>query len=393
MRWSGLLLVLAVGCAHGGAGAPASSAATTGELRSAHYTDNSGISVTTLSASGERPAGGAVLGVHAAVERITLERKPLDPGDPGAEQSTGHPPHEPDAVTSASATAGGGAVAQEWRFEAVATGRVERTLRDRPVSAGALVKASTEPDYRSAYLNLSGAVELFERNTTLSGSLGYGRDWVQPVEAPPGQLDDWPATHDRFTAGFAFGQLLSPRLVLGAGAGLTVQHGQLASPYRRALVRTSLFPEVAPDTRLRATAFAMLSLHLGAGTALHLRQGLYGDSWRVFAVIPEAVLNREIGSRWLLSGRYRLYQQSAARFYEARYHVLEEYLTGDARLGPITEHSGSAEAQVMLWGETAGQRGLGLLVSYDLSALDYHDLATAWIIGHALSVGVAGRLD
>src|SRR5688572_28870908 len=76
----------------------------TASLRSYYYTDNSGVSVKTLAASVAQPASRRVdIGARGIAEQIVLRRKPLDVGDPGAMQSTGHPPHEPDALTSASA--------------------------------------------------------------------------------------------------------------------------------------------------------------------------------------------------------------------------------------------------------------------------------------------------
>jgi hypothetical protein len=361
------------------------------DARAYYYTDNSGVSVKTLATSVEQPVARTVgVSARAIVEQIVLRRTPLDPGDPGAMQSTGHPPHEPDAVTSASATAGGGSAAEEWRLEGTGAVAVTGGVGGAPATGRVLVKASTEPDYGSIYGNIGGSLELAERNTVLGAFAGYGQDSVDPVEAPPGQRDDWPATHRRVNGWLTATQIISRDTVASAGLGLTWQWGQLASPYRRALVRTTLFPEAVPGDRGRATAFAALSWYLGRDTALHLRQGVYADTWSVLAVIPELAVATNPAPALLVTARYRLYRQWPAEFFEAHYHDVEPIMTGDVRLGPITEHGAGAEARWTLAGEYLDFSSLALILGYELSILTYEEYATDRIIGHVATVGIVG---
>ena len=70
------------------------------EARSFYYADNSGVSVKSLAASVEQPVSPRLgLSFRGMTEQIVLERKPLEVSG-GGMQSTGHPPHEPDAVAS-----------------------------------------------------------------------------------------------------------------------------------------------------------------------------------------------------------------------------------------------------------------------------------------------------
>jgi len=359
------------------------------DARTIYYTDNSGLDVATVAASAAQPLAGPVdATARVLIDRVSVSREPLDPGDPGAGQDPGgHPPHDPDAVTSASALAMGGAVAEKIRVEGMA-GASARLGRERPWTIGGSLRASHEEDYAAASGVVGGNLELFERNLTVGGFAGFGRDRVSPVEAPPGESDAWPASHHRWQVGASVTQVVTPRLSLSGAAALTRQAGQLANPYRRALVRTSLFPEVVPDTRMRATGYLGGSFYLGVGAALHARAGAYRDDWGVRALVPEAVLALELGARGVGWVRYQYYQQWQADFYEARYGDLAPLMTGDVRLGPIRAHSAGAGARVRLLGQDGEAGELVGELSYELSLTDYRLYETDLIRAHIPALGL-----
>lgn len=392
-----LLLGAAAICAGGSSGITAASP-TAGEVRGYYYTDNSGIRVATTAASLDQPLPDR-LTVFARVlaDRISVQRTVLDPGDPGATaQLTGHEHHEPDAVTSASATAGGGGVAEKWRYEGLVGLSVERSPSDVPLVIRGFARGSTERDYKSISGQLHAAAELFQRNTTVSAFIGAGHDWVQPVEAPPGEHDVWPATHWRSVFGVGLSQLLAPRLVVTFGATATFQRGVLSNPYRRALVKPdeakvgTLFPERLPRARDRYTGFAGLSWYVGRGLAVHLQQGAYFDSWSVEALIPEITVAQEIGRSGLAVARYRFYTQGAASFHDSHYHTLEtRYLSGDPRLGGIRDHTAGAELRWNLLPSASSAR-LNFAVGYEVSILRYHSLNTDRIVAHIPMIAITG---
>lgn len=374
----------AIGCGAGARGAGPGVA----EGRSYLYSDNSGLIVTTAALAVEQPLTRRLTATARGVaDRILLERKPLEIEHQAGNQATGH--HHADVVTSASAFAGGGEVSRKWRFEGTAGLTLSGDLSELelPSEVGATLRAGTEPDYGSVSAGISGKTELFERNTVLSASLGAGRDTVSPVEAPPGEAARWPASHQRLTAGITVSQVLSPRLVASGGVAGTLQRGTLENPYRRAIVRTSLFPERVPDARDRLTAALGLSWYPGAGFAVHLRQGFYADSWGVLAAVPEVGLARDFGDRLLLLGRYRFYRQLAADFYQARYEDLAPILTGDARLGRIREHVGGLEARWVFLGTPGEPGAVTAILGYELSILRYEDLPTDTIVAHIPGLG------
>jgi hypothetical protein len=387
-RLFGIVLFAGLSACAGGPRASFRDRPGTGEARGFVYVDNSGLSVLTLATDVEQPLPRRLtVDAHGVFDRITVERKALDPADPGASgQATGH--HHADMVTSASATATGGGSVSEARVEGALGLRYEAGAGGRPIRISGRVKASTEPDYGSLSAMARGEAELFDRNLTLAASFGAGHDTVTPEEPPPGQRGSWPASHDRFTAGFTVSQLLSPRIVASAGVAGTFQVGVLSSPYRRAVVRTSLFPEVVPGERARATAFASVSIAIRASLALHVRQGFCIDDWGVVAWSPEAALALEVARGALVTARYRMYGQTGAWFYKARYLDIEDIMTGDARLGPIREHAGGLNVQWTFLGRRGDFGALTAEVGYDLSWLEYKLLRTDVIVGHMPAVGV-----
>jgi hypothetical protein len=364
-----LAATAACGCAHGGSGVR--SRPGNAEVRGFYYSDDDGLDVTTVAARVEQPVSPNVsFDARGLVDHIVLTPKPLNPGHAhDANQPTGH--RDADVVTSASSTVAGGAVADKWRYEGLLGGRFDGTTGGLPFTVRALGRTSSETDYKSYSGVVRASIDLFQRNTTIAAFVGGGHDDVSPVESPPGQEAFWPATHDRWNFGVSISQLLLPTLVLSGGISTNQQNGTLSNPYRRALVKTTLFPEVVPATRGRYTAFVRLSWYVGAGTAVHLQQGAYADTWGVGSTIPEVTVAKAFGARWLFDARYRYYGQSAASFYQARYSRLEPLVSGDARLGVVHEHSVGADALFTFVGERNDFGSVSVYASYSFATLRY----------------------
>jgi hypothetical protein len=352
------------------------------ELRAHHYQDSSGLLVGTYGGwlRQRLPAGTTgELALLADYVRIDPGRG-FDPTRPDADRSA------PDAVTSASASAGGGQVSREWRFEGQGSFGAERTLAGALLALEVVARGSTEPDYRSLSGGLRTTAELDERNTGLALQIGYGRDSVRPVEVFHGQEQLWPAHHRRWAGTLSAWQVLGARLLARAGVTATFQRGTLASPYRRAVVAPNLLlPETLPRARDRYSGHVGLSWSITPRLALHLDQGGYADSWSVEAIIPEARLAAELGEGVLLEGGYRYYRQSRARFYAVTYPEAQEIMTGDTRLGGIRDHSFALEVRRAL---RPGRRlALPLLLGYQLSSLRYRGVG-ARVIAHVFHLGL-----
>lgn len=374
----GAAALLAGSCGHH----PPTARPSAAEARAHHYQDSSGLLARTYGAwLRQGLPGGTTAELKALADYVRLE--PDDPTSPHAHH------HGPDAVTSASATAAGGEVASEWRFEGQAGLDVAGEVAGAPASVGVLARASTEPDYKSVAAAAQAMVELGERNTTLSLLLGYGRDRVEPVEVFRGEEAQWPASHDRITGTLSIAQLVSPVAIASAGLAGTWQRGTLSSPYRRAVVGPSLLlPEALPRARDRFSGFLGLSMLLTPRFAVHFKQGVYADSWSVRAFIPEVTLAVEPAPRILVQAGYRFYLQSSASFHQVTYDDVRPVMTGDPRLGRVRDHTLGLEVR-RSFGPSA-HLALPILLGYQLSTLDYLDRGSR-VVAHVFTAGAGAE--
>jgi hypothetical protein len=369
------LLVLASACAH----QPASPGSA--ELRAFYYHDDEGLQVISGGARVEQPVR---VGERASLE-VLVDRVHLQPVD---------------AVTSASALSAGGTGLEKQRIEVTPGYALDVGTQDTPMKAQAQARVSSEPDYLSISGELAWSAELFQRNTFVTAFAGYGHDLIHPASVDPDEAGAWPAAQDRVVAALSVRQLVSRRVDLSSGVGLTWQSGALSSPYRRALVWSdetvfapyALEPEHQPRERKRATAFVASAWYLGRGTALHLRLGGYGDSWRVKALAPEAAVVVEVHRRLLFTLSYRYYLQGRAWFFREKYMTGEPIRSGDRRLGALDEHLPGVELRLTLAGEPQRPGTIELSAAYQTSLLTYHGLALdAFVLAHlsSLAMGVS----
>jgi Protein of unknown function (DUF3570) len=384
------LLALALAPTLGAVGCTAARARPgTAELRGFAYADNAGLTVLTAGATVAQPVTrSTTINARAVMDHVRIVPPTPDaPMTSGSNQPTGHAPGGADLLTGASARVVGGAVTDKTRIEGAIGAACEGKALALPIAISGEARVSHELDYGAYAAVLRARAELFQRNLTATGFLSAGHDDVRPAAPPPGQAGLWPASHQRLGAGMTLAQILSPRVILSGGLAGSYQFGVLASPYRRALVRTSLFPEVVPGARARGTAFVALSFDLGLRTAIRLEPGLYADSWGVVGVVPALAILKEVGERGLVTLRYRLYRQAPAWFYRARYDDIQDLMSSDPRLGGVREHAPGVALRVTPLGERGGFGALTMDASYDLSVLTYEGGALATILGHVVSVG------
>jgi hypothetical protein len=374
-------------CAHGGS---ASSAPTRASAQGHYYADGEGLSVFTTGALVEQPvSSGLSVEVKALADHIrvdTADHVHVDEGNP----DTGHGDEHVDVVSGASQVVVGGEKVREWRFEGGVALKLARRMGAVPLTLAVSGQVSSEPDYTALAGKLSGTVELFERNTAVSAFVGFGSDEVSPLQAPPGEGAFWPARHQRWVAGGSLTQLLTPTLMASAGLGASYQSGRLSSPYRRAWVRTSLFPESLPEQRFRFTGYGGLSWALASGLGLHVRQGVYVDSWGVQALAPEASLAAELGARGLLSVRYRFYRQWPATFYSPRYEDLVDVRSSDVRLGALREHQPGVRLAWTLAGRRGAADAWSVHAGYGVSWLEHLQVGDHLVRSQVVSLGVQG---
>lgn len=377
-RCACLLVALAsTTCAHRGADTRPSEA----ELRAFFYTDDEGLQVVTTGAQlTQRLPWGDTLTLEAGLDAIELE--PVD------------------VVSGASVIADGDSGLTEQRYEVAPGYSVALGSAEAPIDLGVRGRVSSEPDYTSWSGEVGATLELFERNTTLGGFVGYGHDTIDPTSFAEGDEDRWPASHERVYGGVGLRQLLTRHLDIAAGLSVTWQSGALASPYRRALVligqgffaRLDPRGERHPGERTRAVGFLSTSAYLGRGMALHLRVAGYADSWDVLALQPELALDIELGSRVLLILGYRLALQGAADFHARRYTLTDDIRTGDRRLGALDEHLAGFELRWTVAGAPNARGSLDLAAGWALSLLTYRGVDPAReVLAHEAALGLLLR--
>lgn len=222
---------------------------------------------------------------------------------------------------------------------------------------------SAEYDYRSLRAGGTAAVDLFEKNTTLSLGLNTFFDTVDIIRFDGSEAE---GEDDRTTVSLTLGwyQVLSSTVHLDVGYTFTHQSGFLETAFNSVVLEDPSDPmnpllengargvEVAeelPDTRLRHALFYEVRKYFDTGTALGLGGRSYADSW---GILSQAVELRVY--QWLIQdvlrvrARYRFYIQDGADDFQRHFRVppgaraafvATQDRTQDSDLGPFDSHT------------------------------------------------------
>jgi hypothetical protein len=257
------------------------------------------------------------------------------------------------------------------------------------LSAG--YRYSTERDYRSHEITVTGSVDLAGKNTTFG--LAYTRNIDQvcdfdngdaePLSRRPlsGQnpcfTDDMTArTVARSlgidTAQATLTQVVTPTLVLQVGLFGQIAQGFQGNPYRRVRVFDVSPQENVPALRDRGALFLRGNLALpGAHAAASLFVRAYADTWGIVSGDVEADYHQYLGPHLLVRLRGRVYQQTGASFFKTadEYALMGpagRYFTGDREHAPFRDVLGGAKLSYIVT-PPAGQSVLGVF-----NDLDFH---------------------
>lgn len=181
---------------------------------------------------------------------------------------------------------------------------------------GASYMRSRESDYDSDTLGLTGAVDLFEKNTTWA--LGYAHSFdtaydrramrLHPVAIFPG-----PSLDTDFIS-LSVSQILSPTTVGMLGVEYAYQNGFQSNPYRQVTLGAAM-PEKEPLLRGRQTYYGRIAqLFPYSMTTLQLMYRYYTDDWQLSANSFEFRIYQDLARN--LDGRiaYRYHNQGNAFF-------------------------------------------------------------------------------
>lgn len=195
---------------------------------------------------------------------------------------------------------------------------------------------SAEDDYLSFNGGIEGTRSYNEKNTTLSGGLGFSYDLIEPTD---GGTDNRPKSEDK-QAISVFGGLSQ---VLGRNTQIqstvTYQHmrGFLSDPYKQVFVGGPLLPDTRPDDRNQLIWLTRLRRHVGGlYGSLHADYSFYLDDWGINAHTIDVAWYQNLFDLMRLIPSVRYYSQSQADFYAPWYDSpsSDGLYSSDYRLSP-----------------------------------------------------------
>lgn len=228
---------------------------------------------------------------------------------------------------------------------------------------------SEESDYKSIGISLGDAIELNEKNTTLSFGISHSFDQILPnpgefllgmggVSVPIAKPIDKDSTD--FLMGVT--QLLGPNDVFGAFLTLGYSSGFLTDPYKQVYFesdgsfydhhteldpknRYTVFPEKRPGHKFREVLFLSYQHNFEkANAALEATYRFHHDDFGIIANTFSLQWNQKLGKVFTLSPLFRFHTQTAADFYgthfpgdpsDSSFGPLPKYYSADYRLSAL----------------------------------------------------------
>lgn len=188
---------------------------------------------------------------------------------------------------------------------------------------------STEHDWQSHNANLTGAVEVLERNLALGLNLGFQDNTITRADT-----FGFEETLQTYTVTGAGTYLTSPRDLVHLAVAVTHHDGYQASPYRFLTVGQYGYAETVPERRTRVAFVARYHRDLAAGLSLRTHARLYRDTYAVSSLTGGIELGYERRGFDALA-TVRAYSQTAASFYRSAYVEPQRYMTLDKELSPF----------------------------------------------------------
>jgi Protein of unknown function (DUF3570) len=187
---------------------------------------------------------------------------------------------------------------------------------------------SLENDYESVGLSLNHAIDLNQKNTTLTLGLAYTYDQIFP--------SFWNGDRDYKNSGEALiglTQLLGPKTIFNLTFTYGLSRGYLADPYKS--FRFSdyplpdvTFPEKRPDRREKEVGYLSLTQFVTPlnGSA-ELTYRIYHDFYGILSHTAGLSWFQKVGAHVIISPMFRFMSQTAADFYAVQ-------LPGDPTVPP-----------------------------------------------------------
>jgi hypothetical protein len=185
-------------------------------------------------------------------------------------------------------------------------------------TAGGLLAYSTENDYESIALGLDGTLEIFDKHTTLIGSLSFSDDTISPTDPDLSQSrTDADGERKRsFSIYEGVSQVINKYSVLQAGLGYTSLSGYLSDPYK--------FYDLRPNSRDQLTFSAQHTQFMNVldGAALLTNYRYYNDDWGISSHTIDVKWSQQFDIshyQLIVTPLMRYYTQTQADFYSIKY--------------------------------------------------------------------------
>lgn len=243
---------------------------------------------------------------------------------------------------------------------------------------------SEENDYEAESFHFNVTQDFFGDLSTLS--LGYSRGSDKVFRNDDSGLNE---AVDRHHYRFGWSQILSKSWILSLNYEGISDEGFLNNPYRQVRFIDPLDPtnfrleaEVYPRTRT-SDAFALGTMYyLPYRAALKFKARYYTDDWGIDANTFEMGYKHPLGERWVLDGRYRFYDQSAAEFYSDLFPRadFQDFKARDKELSTFSSHSiGLGVSYKMQVKRLKLVDRASVNLAYDYLRFDYDDFRDATV--------------
>ncbi len=215
--------------------------------------------------------------------------------------------------------------------------KASRSLGDQIV--GLQVGAATEYDYGSVSFGLDYSINLFQANTTLSGTLRYYDDTVDLYDIDginQGEADR--TTTDAFVT---WSQVLGRRTVGSIELFHSTQSGFLSTPFHEVVLTDgSRIAERLPDSRARSAIGLRLNHAFSSSVVQRVGYRYYDDDWGIAAHSIELETHFRLRSEkemWIYP-ILRFHTQTGAYYFgeTGTFTGEEEFLTSDWDLAEIS---------------------------------------------------------
>jgi hypothetical protein len=271
--------------------------------------------------------------------------------------------------------------------------------KPRDFGVGFSGSMSSEPDYFSFGASGHLSYDLNEKNTSLFGGYGFGRDTVGR-HGTPFAVFARTLTRGSFLAGVD--QVIDHETIASFAGSLIIENGDQSKPYRYIPMFTAqdaanvprgatidyvnthrLFERPLEQLPLDRKRFAISGevAHRFETSTIRGSERVYLDSWGLKASTTDARWFFDVGQRLRLWPHARFHVQTPVSFWQRAYVSnannvagwdLPELRTGDRELGPLFTITGGAGTKVFL-GSDAHPRFFAIGLEVDVMYTSYLD--------------------